>query len=107
MSIAGAVMEAVEAESQKRGGAKVRKIGLKVGELSGVEPESLRFCFEVLAAEIELDLQFCPWTNRCGECGRIFPVVDYQLDCPGCGSPRTEPSGGSELELNYLELEEP
>ena len=50
MSIATSVLEAVEAEAEKHAGAKVTKIGLRIGEWSGVDPDALRFCFEALAA---------------------------------------------------------
>ena len=53
MSIATSVLEAVEAEAQKHGGGRVLKIGLRIGEWSGVDPESLRFCFDALAADSE------------------------------------------------------
>ena len=63
MSIAAAVMEGVEAESARFGGARVAKVGLRVGELSGVEVESLRFCLEIVAQEIEFDIQTSPGTE--------------------------------------------
>ena len=88
------------------------RVGLKIGELSGVEPDSLRFCFEALVAgsdldPLGLDVEYCPWTNRCRACGDAFRVVDYNLKCPACGSPDSEPAGGEELQVAYVELEEP
>jgi len=112
MSIAASVLDAVRAETGRHAGARAVKVGLRIGELSGVEPESLRFCFEVLVSgsdldPLALDLEFVPRRNRCRDCGAVFPVVDYNFLCGACGSANTEPAGGDEMELKYLELEEP
>ena len=55
MSIAAAVLETLRAESANHGGARVARAGLRIGELSGVEPESLRFCLETLVSGSDLD----------------------------------------------------
>jgi hydrogenase nickel incorporation protein HypA/HybF len=103
MSIAAAVLDAVRAESGLHGGAHVARAGLRIGELSGVEPESLRFCLETLV----FDLEIRPWTRRCRDCGAQFRVLEYNPACAACGSARTEAAGGDEMELSYLELEDP
>jgi hydrogenase nickel incorporation protein HypA/HybF len=112
MSIAAAVLDAVRAEADLHGGAHVSRAGLRIGELSGVEPESLRFCLETLVtgdplAPLAFDLEIRPWTRRCRDCGVEFRVVEYNPACAACGSVRTEAAGGDEMELSYLELEEP
>jgi hydrogenase nickel incorporation protein HypA/HybF len=55
LSIATEVLEAVRREAAKRPGARVQKVGLRVGELSGVSEDSLRFSFEVLVQGTDLD----------------------------------------------------
>jgi hydrogenase nickel incorporation protein HypA/HybF len=111
MGIAASVLEAVRTEAARYPGAHVAKVGLKVGEVSGVEPDSLRFCLEVLAADSEfaplaLEIERVPRSNRCRDCQAVFAVVDYNFTCSVCGGKSTEPAGGGELELAYLELEE-
>ena len=54
MSIAASVLDAVQAEAALHEGARVTRAGLRIGELSGVEAESLRFCLEVLVTDTEL-----------------------------------------------------
>ena len=112
MSIAAAVLETLRAEAASHGGARVARAGLRIGELSGVEPESLRFCLETLVSGSDLDplafdFELCPWTRRCRACGATFRVVEWNPACPTCGSPNTEAAGGDQMELTYLELEEP
>jgi hydrogenase nickel incorporation protein HypA/HybF len=112
MSIAAAVLEAVRTEAGRFPGARVTKAGLRIGELSGVEPESLRFCLETLVSGSDLEplafeIEIRPWMRRCRGCGAEFRVVDSNPDCSLCGSTETEASGGDEMEFSYLELEEP
>jgi len=112
MSIAAAVLDAVRAETALRPGARATRAGLRIGELSGVETESLRFCLETLVSGTDLDplafdFEFCPWTRRCRACAITFRVADYNPACSSCGSADTEAAGGAQMELSYLELEEP
>ena len=112
MSIAASVLDAVRAESELHGGARVARAGLRIGELSGVAVESLQFCLEVLVtdtdmASITFEIEFAPWTRRCRACGTEFRVMEARPECSGCGSGDTVTAGGDEMELSFLELEEP
>jgi len=112
MSIAASVLDALRTEAESHPGARVTRAGLRIGELSGVEPESLRFCLEALVSGTDLeplafDLEICPWMRRCRGCGAEFRVVEANPLCTACGSADTEAAGGDQMELSYLELEEP
>ncbi len=111
LGIANSVIDAVRAAALQQPSARVRKVGLRVGELSGVNGESLAFCFEALVQDTELagvplHIELCRRRHRCRRCAEAFVVLDYQSACPSCGSADTECVGGEELELAYLELEE-
>ena len=111
LAIASAVIDAVRAEARNRPGGRVRRVGLRVGELSGVEGDSLEFCFDALVKGTALEgaalsIEVCPRRHRCRACAREFVVVDYRTACPACGEPDTEFVGGTELDLAYLEMEE-
>ena len=112
MSIAAAVLDSLRAEAANHGGARVARAGLRIGELSGVEPESLRFCLETLVSGSDLDplafdFEICPWTRRCRACAAVFRVLEWNPACSTCGSADTEAAGGDQMELTCLELEEP
>jgi len=112
MSVAAAVLDAVRTETGRYPGARATRVGLRIGAVSGLEPESLRFCFEALVAgtdlePLALDLELVPRRNRCRQCDTTFEVVDYNFVCGACGSLRTEPAGGDEMQLAYVEVEEP
>lgn len=109
MSIANSILEAVRKESAARGGARVSKVGVRVGELAGIDPEALRFCFEAIVKDsdlepLALEIEVRPRQQRCPACNLTFPVKDYILACPTCGSKQTECVSGDELDLAYLEI---
>lgn len=111
LSIAKSVLEAVRAELAQRPGTRLHKVGLRVGELSGVNSDALSFTFEVLVKgtdleSVGLEIERIPRRQLCCECKNVFAVENYDLTCPNCGGPRTECVGGQELEFAYLELEE-
>jgi hydrogenase nickel incorporation protein HypA/HybF len=111
LSIAQSVLEAVEAEAVRHLGAKPSKVGLKIGELAAVDPDALRFGFEVLTRDtamegLQLEIEFCPRRHRCLDCETEFSVKDFDFRCPGCQSTRNDCISGDQLQIAYLELEE-
>ncbi len=112
LSIAQSILDALETEALNRPGARFRKVGLRIGELAGVDPEALRFGFEVLVKEgrwdpLELEIEWCPRRQQCPQCAETFAVRDLDCACPQCGEKRTTCVAGNELDIAYLEVEEP
>jgi len=91
-------------------GAKwIHSVALRVGRLSGVDPEALAFAFEVVmadgvAAGATLQLEVVPVRCRCQDCGEQFEPMDVIFACPYCGSLAAEVLGGRELEVTGLEV---
>ncbi|MGE5204176.1 MAG: hydrogenase maturation nickel metallochaperone HypA [Chlamydiota bacterium] len=111
LGIATSVLQAARQEALRHPGSRLRKVKLRLGELSGVNAEALSFCFEVLTREgnrepLELEIESCPRRQRCPACEQTFTVRDYDLTCPTCGAAETEFAGGDELELASLEMED-
>ena len=111
LNIAEAVLKAVRAEALRHPGSLPRKVGVRVGELAAVDPEGLRFCFDAIIREtdlesLQLEVEVCPLRHRCPDCGEEFIVRDYDFHCPQCGSERGVWISGDELDLAYLEVEE-
>jgi hydrogenase nickel incorporation protein HypA/HybF len=111
LSIANSILDAVRAEAARRPGARFLRVGVRVGELSGVEPDALSFSFEALvkSSDLEplaLEIEKRPRRQRCPACGRMFRVHDYDITCPDCGEERTRCVSGDELDMIYLELED-
>jgi len=111
LSIANSILEAVRKERERLNGARVTKVGVRIGELAGVDPDALSFGFEALVKDTDLDplllaVESVPRRHKCSRCECAFTVVEYKVDCPACGSTDTRCIGGDELELAYLEVEE-
>jgi hydrogenase nickel incorporation protein HypA/HybF len=110
LGIAQSVLEAVQAEAAKRSSKPV-KVGLRIGELSAIDPEALRFSFEALTCGtdlqgLQLEIELCPRRHRCLDCGTEFDIKDFIFDCPHCRGIRNECISGEQLQLAYVELEE-
>ena len=106
------MLEAVQVEAALRLVAVPVKVADRVGDLAGIDPGALGLSFEALTAGTEwqrltLEIETVHREHRCFRCGATFRVADYNFVCPACGGSRSECVGGDELELLYLELEEP
>ncbi len=111
MGIANSVLEAVRVEMLRYPGMYPCKVGLRIGEMAAIDQEALRFCFEAMVRETELEslelaIEICPRRHHCQACASDFVVRDYDSRCPQCGSLETTCISGDELELAYLEAEE-
>ncbi len=111
LGIAESVLDAIEVEAAHFPNARPTRAGLKIGELSGINAESLKFCFDAIVSgtkfeSLRLEIEFCPRCQRCQACGHDFTVLNYKLQCPRCCCESSECIGGDELELSYLEVAE-
>ncbi|MCG3041447.1 hydrogenase maturation nickel metallochaperone HypA [Streptomyces sp. S1A] len=105
LSIAAAVVESAQDTARRHGASSVEAVRLRVGELSGVVADALRFSFEVVTegtelAGAELVIEDVPARARCTACALEFaPGVPLRLWCPECGEGATEVVAGRELEI--------
>lgn len=111
MGIASSILDGVAAELRRRPGSRAVKVGVRIGELAGIDPDALKFAFEALTLDsamdgLQLDVEYRARRHRCRECGGEFEVRDFELECPGCSSLNSECISGDELEFAYLEVEE-
>lgn len=93
------------------GAARIRKLRLRVGALSGVVQDSLQFAFDVVsegtrAAGAKLEIEAVPATFWCAKCQREFACEDLFSDCPQCHEPSGDLRRGRELEISAVELDE-
>ena len=105
MSITQSVVDTIVA---RLGDATVTSVRLEIGRLSGVVPDSVRFCFDVLCAGTSLAgarLEITEPSGRacCRDCGEEFGLDDFILLCP-CGSADVEVLAGRELRITSVEV---
>jgi hydrogenase nickel incorporation protein HypA/HybF len=111
LGIACSILETVRDEASKRPDSKFLKVGVRIGEVSGVEPDALIFSFDALVegselAPLELVIERTRRRHRCPQCQHEFVVVEYDVVCPRCSEPRTRCVGGFEMEIAYIEMED-
>lgn len=110
LSIAQEIIHIVTAQQAEHGFEKVNIVRVRAGALSGIEPESLRFSFEVVrqgtvAAEAVLEMDIEPMTLVCRQCG--FSIVDSHgpICCEKCGSVDMKVDAGGELDVVSLDVD--
>src|SRR3954468_10265324 len=89
---------------------RVTAVRLRVGALSGVVPEALRFAFDAAVpgtflGGARLDIEEACVSGWCAACRRQQSVPSpYPFRCPVCAGLIEAMDGGSELELLALEV---
>ncbi|MFJ9680719.1 hydrogenase maturation nickel metallochaperone HypA [Streptomyces sp. NPDC101194] len=105
MSIAMAVVGQVEEAARSGGAVGVTSVRLQVGELAGVVPDALSFCFELACAGTvlegaELIVDSVRARARCAPCADEWAVgMPPMLCCPVCGEATAELLSGRELQI--------
>lgn len=110
LSITESVLRLAIDEAEKHGASHIRLIRLKVGEMTHLEPDSVRFYLELMAqgtiAEgVELAVERVPLRAICTDCQSEFAVALFQFACPTCGGGATEIVAGRELYVDSIEVE--
>ena len=108
-----AILERAKAASEENGGVRVTKIGLRIGEISGVETDALTFGLEALSkdtsfegARVEVELL---------QAQAALHGLRHRVRARGLHRPPARPAtatkatciAGNELDVTFFELEDP
>jgi len=109
LSLIQSVFDIIEDYARKHRFTRVASVKLSCGRLSGVEPSSLKFAFEVQAqgtraAGARLELDILPAVIYCFSCGESSTLDEYAACCPRCRGAEVTLVGGTE-ELKFIEME--
>lgn len=110
VGIMESTLEVVLRQAAQHRASRVHRIVLRIGALSGVESESLRFAFDTvtrdsIAAGSELSIETVPARAYCSTCQKDFGVEHgFIFTCPDCNQLSGELRQGRELELIRLEM---
>jgi hydrogenase nickel incorporation protein HypA/HybF len=107
LNIAMTIINIVEKEAAGKKLGRVEEIGLKIGALTGVDPEALRFAFEASTVDTSLagariEIENIPVRGTCRSCGKKFEVKEFVFICPHCGAGDLEINQGEELDIAYI-----
>jgi hydrogenase nickel incorporation protein HypA/HybF len=110
LGIAESALDMALAQATAAGATRVLRLVIRVGTLSGVDPEALRFAFTAIlpgtpaeGAALQIDsvtaLAYCP------DCQQDFvPDTNHFFECPTCGRLSATVKQGRELDLVRLEI---
>jgi len=90
---------------------RVEKIHLKVGKLSSVVPDSLRFCFKIISEDTPLDgamlvIEEIPIVAICSDCNNRWTISEPVFKCKNCNSGSIKVVSGRELDIDSIEITE-
>ncbi|MET8216028.1 hydrogenase maturation nickel metallochaperone HypA/HybF [Streptomyces hirsutus] len=108
MSVALSIVDQVEQAARSRSARGVRRVRLDIGELAGVVPDALAFCFELACSGTvlqgaELVTGSVPGRASCAPCGRTWDTgMPPDMICASCRGGATELLSGRELRITEV-----
>lgn len=109
LALAQSMLDIVEDAVRRCGAQRVDVIRLEIGTLSHVEPEALRFCFDMvtkdsIAQDARLDIVATRGEAWCMPCGKTVPLSGLGEPCPQCGSYQLSVSRGDAMRVLEIEV---
>ena len=108
-SIVQSLIDSCEEQAKQNDATKVTKVVVKIGVMSGVEPDLLQTAFDTFKEEtICNDAQFIINIQKiiiqCNDCQKESELEKNQFLCPSCQSANLKILDGEEMYLMQLEL---
>ncbi|NPA11587.1 MAG: hydrogenase maturation nickel metallochaperone HypA [Epsilonproteobacteria bacterium] len=109
-SIVDSLLALATEHAAKHNANKVTRLEVKVGVLSGVEPQLLKTAFDTfkegtICEEAEFVLNIQPVVIKCNNCNKESTLKKDEYLCPHCQSPNIKIKDGEDMYLMSLELE--
>jgi len=109
-SIVSSLLELIEEHAKKNNAKKVTKIEIKIGTLSGVEPELLKTAFDTfkegtICNDAKFIMHIQSVVVECNNCKKTSTLSKDEYLCPNCKSGDIKIVDGEEMYLMSLELE--
>jgi hydrogenase nickel incorporation protein HypA/HybF len=110
MTLMASLLEILEEQARLEGFRQVKRVHLEIGRLSGVEPEAMRFAFDVatqgsVAEGADLVVLETAGRARCPACGGEGPAAAIYDPCPACGRFPQDIFQGREMRIVSLDVE--
>jgi len=120
LSIASGLVEKLLDFAEKNPDKKIVEVRLAVGELSHIEHEQMRFCYQAITSETSLEgstleIEKIEAMVKCPHCsyrgrpkywdGALSGIPVATLECPSCGK-ATEATDGKECAIKSLRCTE-
>lgn len=104
------IIDIVAYEAEKNGLNQVTEVRLEIGQLSGIEFDSLEFALKSLTPgtileTTEIIIDKPEGIARCNNCGKEFNIVSFAGACTSCNSYDLEIIRGRELRVQSITIE--
>lgn len=108
LSMIQEILLVLKNSSEENNISSIKSVKLVVGKLVAVLPDSMQFCFDVLAKEppfvnTRLEIEEIDIRVACKSCGKESVVADHRFYCIFCGSSTVEVVAGNEFYVDYYE----
>lgn len=109
LSIAQSILTIAENAAPNH--STITSIGLQIGELSGIEVESLRFALSVIKKDTilekaELNIEVIRGEAECPQCKTVFPMHYFGACCPNCNNYFIHVRKGREMKVLNIMVDE-
>jgi hydrogenase nickel incorporation protein HypA/HybF len=111
LSVAQSIVDIVLQHLPKEDHVAVKSVGLRLGEMAGIVPDSLEFCFSAITQGTPLEgatlaIEHVPLRAHCNDCGVDGNIEPTLFACPTCGGRSLVILSGREMQVKDIEVEE-
>ena len=109
-SIVQSLLDSCEENAKANNAKKVSKVVVKIGVLSGVEPDLLQIAFDTfkektMCEDAEFIMNIQPVVIKWEKCGEGSTLEKHHYNCPKCEAIEINILDGEDMFLMQLELE--
>jgi hydrogenase nickel incorporation protein HypA/HybF len=110
MSLCEGVLDAIKNSAKQQSFKKVSQVFLEIGNLSGVEIESMKFCFDAVMRDsiadgaklVIIKKEGQAWCMKCSKNVKVKQKFDK---CPDCSGYQLQIVSGDQMRIKELEVE--
>jgi hydrogenase nickel incorporation protein HypA/HybF len=112
MGIAMEIVEiAMASIPQDLKNSRVARVNLKIGKLTAIVPDSLRFCFDIVSQHTPLNhatlhIEEIPVVVKCCDCNDEYAIDEPVFTCRTCHGRSVDMVSGRELDIHSIEVME-
>ncbi len=110
LSIASSIVEIAAEHARQQGGGRVASVTLRIGRLSCVHEDALRYSFDLVTegtplAGASLAVIEVPVRIWCAVCNAVVELPGIQrFACPACGHLSGDVRAGRELDIESIQI---
>ncbi|GGD42830.1 putative hydrogenase nickel incorporation protein HypA [Malaciobacter pacificus] len=109
-SIVQSLLESCEEHAKANDASKVTKVVVKIGVLSGVEPDLLKTAFDTFKEQTVCDgadfvMNIQKVQILCHDCSKTSTLDKNEFSCPSCNSVNVKVEDGEDMYLMSLEMQ--